>query len=230
MPSVVRDGEASTSFSLNPKADWVHLGTHITHIPDALYPWNEEHVREIRALYDPDFFPIFRRMVYRSAAGGIHVFRHHGVAWHNPMLPSPDPLVFVAPFPSVGYGSDWGWKYGHCNSVFWYERSMKSRPEWCQKAGLPGPIVPWSRDMVRMAEETSRRTRIKAIEILEAQEAERKKIAKEQAEEAAYRQKGEAPYQRRLIDSLGVDDYRQMMAPPSYRSDERRPFVHLSSK
>jgi hypothetical protein len=82
-----------------------------------------------------------------------------------------------------------------------------------------------------MAEETQRASRnavVKFLELQEAEERERFKAAKYEQDEAAYRQKQQASYQSRLIDSLGVDDYKAMAAPLSHRSNERRPFVHLA--
>ena len=231
MGSLVRPGRATHGFQMDPKPDWVHLGTHISHVPDALYPWDAQDVKDIRRNYDENFFPIFRRMVWQSAAGSIYTFEHHGHAWHDPLTSDVDPLIYGAEFPSTGYGSSWGFDFGHCNKVFWYELAPKRRPQWCQKNGLPGPMVPWGQWIVRMAEETQRASRnavVKFLELQEAEERERFKAAKYEQDEAAYRQKQQASYQSRLIDSLGVDDYKAMAAPLSHRSNERRPFVHLA--
>jgi len=235
MGSVVRRGEADYGLQVDSKPDWVHLGTHVTHIPDVEYPWHADDVREIRLCYDEGFVPIFRRMAFRSPnTGEIVVFKHHGCAWRDRLCANPDPVIEVAEFPCTGYGSDWAQKYGHCNSVFWYELAPRRRPMWCQKDGLPGPHVPWGKWIVRMAEETMRAARTAAAKMLVMQEqgetARLKKVAEYEKSEAAYRQKSEAPYQKRLIEGLGVDDYRAMAAPPSHRSIERRPFVHLSNK
>jgi hypothetical protein len=233
MASAVREGSANYGFQMDPKPEWIHLGTHITHVPDAEYPWSASDVRDIRNHYDEGFFPIFRRMAWRSAAGAVVVFKHHGHAWRDPRTPDLDPLVYNAVFPSTGFGADWGFKYGHCNKVFWYELAPARRPRWCQKNGLPGPMVPWGQWIVRMTEETQRAARNAVVKFLELQEEEEKgrmAVARSEQEEASYRQKQQKNYQSRLIDSLGVDDYRAMAAPPSYRSNERRPFVHVTQK
>ena len=231
MGSVVRPGRSNYGFQMDPKPEWVHLGTHISHVPDALYPWDAQDVKDIRRHYDENFFPIFRRMVWQSAAGSIYTFEHHGHAWRDPLTDDVDPMIYGADFPSTGYGSNWGFDFGHCNKVFWYELAPQRRPKWCQKNGLPGPMVPWGGWIVRMAEETQRAARntvIKFLELQEAEQNERLKAAKYEKDEAAYRQKQQQNYQNRLIDSLGVDDYKAMSAPISHRSNERRPFVHLA--
>jgi hypothetical protein len=230
MGAIVREGPVNRSFQMDPQREWVHLGTHISHVPDVEYPWNPCDVREIRESFDPGFVPVFRRMAYRSQAGAIVVFKHHGNAWYDALSPDSDHLIATAEFPSTGYGSDWGFRYGHCNRVFWYELATDRRPKWCQRNGLPGPMVPWGQWIIRMAEETQRASRNAArkfLELQEEEESERMKVANFEKSEASYREKSEGPLQKKLLESMGVDDYRAMAAPLSHRSTERRPFVHL---
>jgi hypothetical protein len=223
----VRHGRQVATVPFSDKPDWEFLGTHITHIPDAMYPWDRQTVKSIREHYDPDFFPVFRRMVFKSPAGGIHTFCHHGCAWHDERS-HPDHLIMQAEFPSTGYGSDWGARFGHCNKVFWYQPSEDRLSPMARKYGIPGAFVPWGNWIVRMADETQKSAKSAAERIMiqreKGESARAARAYQSEREEAAYRQKQESAYQKRLIAEASVDDWKSIGAPSRL---ERQPFVDL---
>lgn len=222
----VSEGRPAGTVQFSDKPDWEHLGTHITHVPDAVYPWPADMVKRIREQYDADFFPVFRRMVFRSPSGGIHEFFHHGCAWHDERS-HPDHLIMQAEFPSTGYGSGWS-KYGHCNKVFWYQLSDDRLPTWAKRAGVPGPFVPWEGWIERMADETQKNARRQAERLLilkEQGEAARKsRVLEDVKAEAKGENRERASYHKRLLDEMSVDDWKGIGAPSR---PERRPFVDL---
>lgn len=207
VPMVPRAGRfrGSWNLRLQVKADYTFLGYHVTCIPDAMYPWTEGDVRFIREHYDPQFVPIFRRMTYRTAAGGIKDFIHHGVARYDPEAKS-DPLVMRLDMPTGRYGAS----FRHPNIVErWFENKAAVRP-YSQRSlyQLPPPTIHWGSWVTSWAADSfwdaSWEDKLAFHRQKEQEDIEARHHAREHEEkEAEYRAKGEENYQSRQFDDIG---------------------------
>jgi hypothetical protein len=207
-----------------PESEYEYLGSYVTGIPDAQYPWHWDDVRMIRRLYDPEFVPLFKKVVYRARTGAILAYMHHGVGRYDP-LRIPDPRLESCLMP---YGVPWR----KPNVVdLWFEKADKSG--FAARHGLPAPFVPWGEWVVRMAEEaqtlSAKEMRLAAQKNWDSRpEA---KALKQAKEESAYKQREEAPRQIEALNSMTSSDFKELQArvqgymPPP----ETRPFVHLAT-
>lgn len=213
---------------LVPEADYAPLGTFLTRIPDPVYPWPAWQVRLIRE-FDAGFVPILRKKVYRSRANGIMVFMHHGIARFDPQQQQdPNWNVLNAPAPTSGYGSD----FGPVNIIDrWFEDVNHIRPGTKRALNnLPPPFIPWTTQVLSWVRACHWEAATKEKrEFVEHLEKERERRAREAAtEEAAYIQRNEFAYQKRLYDQLGPDDEKEFRARAAgLVGPEKKPFVHI---
>lgn len=200
------------------------MGSYVTCVPDAQYPWIADDVRLIRRSFDPGFIPIFRKSVFKSRDGGILIYPCHGVGRYT-LDRQPDPPLQGCLMP---YGVSWP----RPNVVdFWFERATKD--SFAARNGLPAPFVPWGEWVVSMAEEASLLSAKEMKKKLRSGWENRPELKAQQAakEDAAYRQREEAPRQREALNSLSSSELKQIQAkglmwtPP----EEAKPFVHLAT-
>lgn len=220
--SRVSDG-AKWDLDMVPRADYQPLGYVITHVPDAIYPYDMAQVLRIRDLYDPGFIPIFRRMTYRTQAGAILTFIHHGVARAGRLV-TPDMMIVKAPKPT-------GWKFGTATFVErWFEGQV-IKGSVRAKNNLPPPFIPWGGWVEAWCRETywaasAREKMLYADQY--GSEVQRRKAREAEEAETAYRAKHDLAYQRRIFESLGADDVRETIARQNGQiPHEKKPFVHL---
>lgn len=217
-----RDEKWGVDFKVRPA--YVPLGYHVTCVPDSVYGWPLWQVRAARLQYDPGFIPIFRRMVYQTPAGGTLSFMHHGVARFDPHAKG-DPTIERAPLP-------YGWKFERPNVVErWFEPRDRVAGSIRAKNNLPKAFVPWGDWVLRWVEETywqASATEKMAYTDKNGDDA-RAASARAHAEaEAAYVNKNEFQYRKRLFESLGPDDEREVRAKTSGAyQPEAKPFVDL---
>jgi hypothetical protein len=209
---------------LAPEAAYAPLGVFLTRVPDPLYPWPAWQVKLIRE-FDPGFIPILRKKVYRSRAHGICVFFHHGIArWDREQ--KGDMGVIRAPAPVAGYGS----RFGPANVIDrWFEDITHVRPGTKRFANnLPPPFIPWTDAILAWLRachwDAATKEKREFVERIEEERKEKEQMAV--ANEAAYIQKSEIGYQKRLFDQLTADDEREFMARSTgqYKED-KKPFV-----
>lgn len=77
------------------------LGSQITSIPDAEYPWNPEIVKQIRKEFDPAWTPLFCRERWMTPNKGVVVIGRHMVGRHVP-IPRTDVDVLQVLRPTCG--------------------------------------------------------------------------------------------------------------------------------
>lgn len=210
-------------FGMMPEPAYRPLGYHVTCIPDAVYPWPLWQVKLIRRTYDPGFLPLFRRMVYRTPAGGVLTFVHHGVGRHG--RESMDGGIISAPTPS------W-WPFERATFVErWFEHAFLKPGSVRAKNNLPRAFVPWGDWVQRWAEETywaasaAEKTHYVDTHGEHVRTASQREF---EAAEAAYRQKEDLSYQRRQYEQLEDRDavYVQELAAGRV-PHEKKPFVEI---
>jgi hypothetical protein len=220
-----RETNVKAGFDMVMGPSYIPLGYHITCVPDALYGWPLWQVRQIRKQFDPGFVPIFRRMAYRTPAGAVLEFIHHGIARYDPLSPS-DRLVEAAPLP-------FGWKFERPNVIErWFEPRDRVPGSIRAKNNLPRAFVPWTEWVARFVEETywEASNSDKLAYIAEhGEETQRRKVREAQEAETAYRAKTDLPYQRRVFESFGADDIREVIERTKnpMAGYEPKPFVQI---
>jgi hypothetical protein len=195
------------------------LATLLTYIsPIHCQPWDEAGIRRIRE-FDPGFVPIFRTRIYQTKAGALLYFSHHGVARYGKNT-QPDPAVLGALRPVYGYFSRFPGGNRPNFIERWFENEQQKVPGSIrQRYNLPAPFVRWGPWVERWVEETfwaaSAREKQAFHDATHAESGAHIDAHREwehEQSEAAYRQQGETPYQKRLHDSMGVDDEKEAMA------------------
>jgi hypothetical protein len=219
----MRKTGAAYGVDFKTKPEYTPIGSHLTCVPDVVYGWPMWMVRQIRRDYDPGFIPIFRRLVYRTRAGGILTFIHHGVARAG--RETFDPVVQNVPLPH-------GWEFERPTFVErWFQPARSVPGSIRAKHNLPKPFVPWSEWVLRWAAETywaaSAEEKQEYVETHgEAAQASREREAMQA--EVDYVDKNEAAYRQKLVEQLGPEDerYARGLAAGAIQR-EKTPFVQV---
>lgn len=217
--------DVATSISMARRPAYTPIGYHITHIPDAVYPWWQGQIDIVRDMFDPGVMPIFRRMVYRSQAGATLTFIHHGVArWDRDAESNPDGEILRAPKP-------YGWTYGRANVVERWFEAPSVRGSIRQKNNLPKPFVAWGDWIERWMREVYWDATAAQMQRYSDEAADGRVEASRRDEdrETAAAEKDELAYQRRQYEQLSEEDVKcaRGIAAGHIPRPDPKPFVHL---
>lgn len=161
---------------INPgQPNFVAVGHHLSFIPDVYYPADMRMVEAIRREFDPTFTPIFRKLVYRSVAGGTYIFKHFGIARMDEGIAA-HPLVLAAPRPG-----NWPATFRPNYVERWLEEPMKPG-SYRELLSLPRKFRPWTTEVYAWA----RATFWAATAEEKWKEMERREEAKDEAKNTAW--------------------------------------------
>lgn len=228
-------GQAFAQWTVNlaPEVQYQPLACVLSFVPDPIHVWPEADIRAIREK-DPGFVPIFRKQIYKAKTGGLLIFRHHGVARYDRHR-MPDPAVRGALAPVHGYFARFPGDRKPNVIERWFENKDHIKPGSIRaRYNLPPPFILWGTWVRSWVEETYWAASTAEKRRYMAEHGEEARAAKERQaaeEEAAYIQKGEAAYQKRLKDSLGPADEKEAIGRQTGQWQEPpKPFVHLEKK